>query len=99
MDYFDLYTEVAAAGTEDDGVLLVYGRVDDALRRGSLGAVERVLAGEWGDLPVVYSLALLAATMPARRDLRERGGFAGRVRARLTREDPGRVERLLVGLE
>ena len=99
LRYDDLYSEVAGAEDEEDGIDVIYSRVDEAHRRGEFTSVDRVLAGVWEDLPMIYSLALLSITLPARGELREREGFARRLRARLVRDDPERVEQLLVGLE
>lgn len=88
-----------ALGDEDEGVFFIYDNVDSLLAQGSFLTCDRLLREHFDDLPLIFELALLSITWPAKDALSHRASFAQRLRARLTREDPERVEDLLSGLE
>lgn len=81
------------------GIDVIYTSLDELLRSKKFFICDQLLTEDFDDLPVVHVLAILSITEPARYVLTNRAGFARRLRKRLTREDPERVDNLLVGLE
>lgn len=86
--------------SDDDEVFAIYDRVDQLHREGRFADVDAILeALDVGGSETIVLLAYVSITRPARTELRAREAFVARVRERLTRVDPERVDDLLAGLE
>jgi len=93
-------TELAAEGREDRGLDVIFDAIDNALLDGQFSSVDELLAGlDPADLTVTLSIGVLCITLAAVEHLPTREVFCAKLRERLERDEPERVERLLRGLE
>ena len=99
MSLVEELRDLTSALDTEDVLLHIYDVVDNLLRSSAFDECDALLKGDFVDLPSIYSLAMLSITGPARDKLPTRASFAERLRERLTREDPSRVDDLLLGLE
>ncbi len=83
---------------EDAELLLIYSTVDELLRAGEFEQVDNLLlAQDWRKLPLVQLLAYVSITDAAKHRLKRRHHFMERVKVRLRRETPDRIDELLKG--
>jgi hypothetical protein len=83
-----------------DEVERIYSYVDELLRSGEFKVVDIMLDGIDVDRGGVTSLLAWASiTTAAKHELKKRDAYMKRLRARLERDDPARVEALLDGFE
>ncbi len=93
--------EIARDDEPEDALDLIYQGVDRFMRGGRFDVCRAIIASADAEaLPLVHALAFASITQPAREHLgSSRVGYVARLRDRLLRTDPERVEELLAGIE